>query len=165
MRPSMRLAIHQSLTAIIWLAFHAPGMAQSETRLLPDSVAKAIAVRWVQDGRAVDVKVANPKGPWVITQVLLDVRFAPTQTPISMEIHRGKDGRAVWLPVKSGAKVEYALVEREPERVKVTVDIQPGKETALVHELRVKGDVVSVAVMEARGRPQTTFERVKSKVL
>ena len=151
--------------ALVLVMFQIIALARDNTRLLPDSAAKMIAVQWKQDGRAVDIKASNPIGAWVVTAILIEIRFAPTKTPYAGEIKLDKAGRAVLVPPKPGAKVEEYWSEQEPERPVLKVEIQPGRDAPSVHELKFTSTIAGIIIVEARGREQTTFERLKSKVL
>ena len=54
--------------------------------------------------------------------------------------------------------------QRDPESPTIKVEIQPGRDAPAVHELMFNSQVASIIVKEARGREQSTFERLTSKI-
>jgi len=161
----MHSTILRAFTALSLVAFQLSAVAQDGVRLLPDSITKTIGVQWKQDGRAVDMKLSNPVGIWVVTSLLLEIRFEPTKMQFAGELKPDKAGRMILVPPKPGAKVEEYWSEQDPEKPILKVEIQPGKATPSVHELKFNSTVAAIVILEARGREQTTFERLKSKVL
>lgn len=155
----------RTLIILSLVTFQLSAVAQDVVRLLPESITKTIGIQWKQDGRAIDLKLSNPVGVWVVTSVLLEIRFEPTKTPFAGQLKPDKAGRMVLVPPKPGAKVEEYWLEQDPEKPILKVEIQPGKSVPSVHELKFSSTVAAIVVLDARGREQTTFERLKSKVL
>ena len=160
----MHSPILRALTALILAALQMAAVAQEGVRLLPETIAKTIGVQWKQDGRAVDLKFSNPAGTWVITSVSLEIRFQPTKTPFAGDLKPDKTGRMALVPPKPGSKVEEYWSEQEPEKPILKVEIQPGKDAPSVHELKFNSALAGITILEARGREQSTYERLRSKV-
>ncbi|MBE0550151.1 MAG: hypothetical protein IH627_21330 [Rubrivivax sp.] len=138
--------------------------AQDATRLLPQSHANSVAIQWKQDGRVIDLTITNPPGNWVISLVALEVRFKPIKLPLTGTLKRDKTGQMVLTPPDPKAPAEEYWTEQEPEKPVLRVEIQPGKSAVSNFELKFSTDVSSVVVQEVRGREQSTFERLRSKI-
>jgi hypothetical protein len=160
----MRATTLRSFITFTVVTFHLVALPQESTRLLPESIAKTIGVQWKQDGRAIDLKLSNPVGAWVVTSALLEIRFVPTKLPFAGEFKTDKTGRMKLVPPMPGSKVEEYWHEQDAEKPIVNVKIQPGKEAHSVVELKFNSAVTTISILEARGREQTTIERLKSKV-
>ena len=118
-----------------------------------------------------DIEIQNPAGKWVVTEVLLEVNYKPTENSGSSAFHIDSKGQMQPGPApnKSGAKTfNYQALDgylrTAPSRVVVKSLIQPGNKQASVVEIGEDSQVSHVLVIEARGREQTTFERLKSAV-
>lgn len=160
----MHFTILRALAALILAASQLTAVAEEGVRLLPETIAKTIGVKWKQDGRAIDLNLSNPAGTWVVTSVSLEIRFQPTKTPFDGYFKRDKTGRMILVPPKPGAKVEEYWVEQDPEYPILKVEIQPGKDAPSVHELKFNSAVARITILEARGREQSKYERLRSKV-
>ncbi len=160
----MHTKLLRIITVLTLFEFQLAAFAQDGTRLLPDSFARTIGVQWKQDGRAVDLALSNPEGTWVVTNLLLEIRFAPSKTPFAGYLRADKTGRMVWVAPKPGEKIKESWFEPAPEKPFIKVEIQPGKASTSVHELKFNSEVVSITVLEGRGREQSALERLKSKV-
>ena len=115
-------------------------------RLLPASHLKAIQFKWTQDGRVINLDVGSPSGDTVIPELSILAEYKPCKTLLT--IH----------------KIDDPPCPVSPVRHKLKVEIQPGLAIKSVIELKSKGELVSLEVEDARGRPQSAFERLKTKV-
>lgn len=164
----MHFTILRSFSVIVLVTFQLMAFAQDKTRLLPETIAKTIGVEWKQDGRAVDLKFSNPVGKWVVTSLLLNIRFLPIKSRIDGEFKKDKNGHIVVVPLKPGSLAEeywFEGINNLPQMSTAKVEIQPGKDAPSVLELESNSAVAEITILEARGREQTTFERLKSKML
>jgi len=100
----------------------------------------------------------------VVTAVSLEVRFKPIALSLAGSLKRDKSGRTVVVPPDPKAEAEEYWMEQELERPVLDVEIQPGKSLASHFEISSHADVASVVVLEARGREQSTIERLRSKL-
>ena len=139
--------------------------AQEGVRLLPASFTKAIQFTWRQDGRVVELELSNPQREWVLQHATFVARFPlKPQEPATASTAKPKGGRT---PIEQDPFAAYdAKYGREisPEDYRLDLDLQPGRKAALHIELKSDRKVLSIELLEVRGREQTYFERIKAYV-
>lgn len=137
-------------------------------RLLQESASRRVNIEWKQDGRVAELDITNPKNSLVLTLLILDLQYEalPPQplppAPPPRQSLKGKT-RANDTPdlnLEAGEKFLAELEAKTSERLAVVV--QPGVKTNSQIELKPNRRLLGLTLREARGRDQTTMERLKS---
>ena len=152
-------------TLLVALGLCTIGMAvaQEVNRLLPESFVKTVGVEWRQDGRVVELTLSNPKEKWVLQRLLFQVVYQPEAklpTAASAPSRKG-------VPTSPTAKSLFDYLDDLPELPEshpIEIEIQPGKQLPTNLELRSNRTVVSVSLVEVRGREQSRLERIRSRL-
>jgi hypothetical protein len=140
MPPNIRSALASLLLA---LAFTTQAQAQN-LRLLPDSYTQSIQLKWVQDGRVVNLEIDTPKGDFVIVEFELLAHYRRCNTLLS------------------NVGIDDTECPKSPERHLLKMEGQPGTNFVAHLEIRSKEELVKLEIASARSRPLTKFERLKA---
>jgi hypothetical protein len=170
------------LTVLIFCAalleFDSHATAADEARLLPGSATSRIGLTWSQDGQVVEYTLTNPPGAWVITEITLNVEFAPSADSALATAASAPKPR-IKQPTphrRQGASLELTLDElrsqgiwappvQEPmETHKITLKLLPGQATSSHLELRSTAILASVRIAQARGREPTGLEKLRNMI-
>lgn len=161
------------LSATILLLVTTAAHSQGTNRLLPDSFARSLTSTWKRDGRVVDIQVTNPKDKWVVETLTFEISYKPIPTTGDPGFSVNKDGR-IGPPIPKSKKSKEMLdweagerfIQLLPTSASSKVTIQPGATVGTHIELKPSqtGEVSELKITEARGREQTTLERIKSYV-
>ena len=138
-------------------------VAQEINRLLPESFVKTVGVAWHQDGRVVEVTLSNPKDKWVLQRLLFQVVYQPEVKAPAPLLAPSRGGST---PPTTGASLGQYLdsLPEPPESHVVEIEIQPGKQLPSHLELKSNRTVVSLSLLEIRGREQSRLERVRGSL-
>ncbi len=159
----------QLLLLLLGLSLAISGLAQvTSDRLLPESVARQVTIDWKQDGRVAQLDITNPKTFPVLTLLVIDLQYEALPprplppAPAQRQSLKGK-ARTGQTPELDLEALERFMAELEAKASEqLTVVIQPGTNIKPQIELKPNRRLLGLTLREARGRDQTTFERLKS---
>ena len=149
--------------------------AQTEVRLLPQSFTESLSISWKRDGRVIDASVSNPKSKWVVEEVVIEVSYKSVKTAGDPGFTMDKTGKITPSKPKTKTKNGESVIDfnalmtsfqYNPTTTNNKVIIQPGATSSTHIELKADqaNEVDNVRILEARGREQTTFERMRNFV-
>ena len=148
-------------------------ISQGNSRLLPQSITDTITSNWKRDGRVIDIGIASPSSKWVVEELTFEISYKSTTLQGDPGFTVDKNGQI--RPSKSKSKTGEPVIDFDkvmrvlqlsPTTVNNKIIIQPGKSANTHIELNANqtGEVENVRITEARGREQTTFERLSGNI-
>ena len=162
-RDSLNMNFNLLKFILMFACFALPqAFAQEDSRLLPDSFVKTVGFAWQQDGRAVEIQVTNPRGKWVLLRLVIYARFEDgTTSKNSLSRTDAKSKMATSSGILALEQYLNQLPE-VPEVYPVTMELQPGKEIACHLEMQTNRRIISLSLVEIRGREKTRFEHARN---
>jgi len=159
--------LNSSFAALIAMVWAASAIAQTGVRLLPESVSKEIRMKWVQDGRAIDLTAAAPKTDWVIETLTVQYQYQTSKTSVQSPMHFTKEGELRGGKANA-AKGEIDAVAmpsmQQISTVELKFELLPGKSAKSNFEVQTGERVVTLSVIEARGRELNITQRLRSLI-
>jgi len=160
------------LLLIIGAAFSVGVFAQiASDRLLPESVASRLTLQWKQDGRVAEIEITNPKQSPVLTSLILNLQYEELPpSPLAPAVPQRRT-QGVKVPPNSDQVLDLEAFEKTLAKLEamasdhVKIIIQPGSKLRTQIELKPDRRLLNLTLREARGRDQTTIERLKSMTL
>ena len=141
---AMRLSFRFAAVLVLSTVIRAAAQTSAE-RLLPDSYIKSVQLKWMQDGRVVDLEVETPQGEFVIIQIDMLAYYRRCNTLLA-----NLGGYDPACPTS-------------PESRRLKVELQPRTKSLLHLEVMSKEEIVKVEIDSARGRQMTSFEQLKAR--
>ena len=151
-----------SLLLALLLSTLSVASADNGTRLLPESFAKTVGFSWRQDGRVIEIQIANPKDKWFLQHLAIQAQFAVSRPIVSTPMTSAATKKPV--PASSPGPSLSEFLDYLPESHAVSVEIQPGKNSSAHLELTSNRKVTELTLVEVRGREQSGLERLKSSL-
>lgn len=139
--------------------------AQTAARLLPDSVSREVRTTWKQDGRAIDLTATAPRSDWVIEALLVKYQYQAAQTSTLVPMHFNRSGElrpGKANPSKGEVDAEVMPPSQQTGQVQLKVELLPGNSTKSNFEVEAGDRLVTLMVIEARGRELRITDRLRS---
>jgi hypothetical protein len=133
---------------------------QDKPRLVPSNVKAAMTVTFAQDGKAVDLRIANPSEDWVVLEAEAVLRFPDTDSEHQRCLSRQQSD----LQQNKGVLIAYATVCPLDITRTIKLVIQPKSHGSAYWELEAERKVQAVSIGEVRGREATLVERARAKL-
>lgn len=154
--------------AVLLYATTFSGQAQDGSRLLPDSFVEIVGFSWKQDGRAVDLKIVNPKAKWVLQRLAVEVKYesaGPKSTDKTLSTQKADRASGAASPPSRSSLEEFLdQLPEQPEIYPFMVEVLPGMSLSTHLELKSRRKVSSIRVLEIRGREQSLIERARGLI-
>jgi len=135
--------------------------AQERPRLVPSGVKAAMTASFVQDGKAVDIKIANPSDEWVILQAEAVIRY-PDNDPEYQQCLNLRQREIAQDRGTNSVLFGYACSLETTLPLKLV--IQPKAMGSAYIEVGESRTVRGVSLGEVRGREATFVERSRAKL-
>ena len=113
---------------------------------LPEDAANRLAVNFRQAGREIEIRVANPKGRWVVTAMKLKFEYEAAPRRSTPTTGRG----------------EISGFYPNPDARTWPMHLIPGTHEVLHMRLGDTSILAGLYLLEVRGRERTLFEAVQS---
>jgi hypothetical protein len=162
--------MHRKLLLLLGLFIAVGAIAQVVgERLLPASVTREVTIRWKQDGRVAEIEISNPKQSPVLTVLVLDLQYEALPprplpaAPLRSTPPPKKPGGSATTTLDLEAGERYLAEIEAKTTVQLKVAVQPGVTEKSQVELKPDRKLIGLTLREARGRDQTSVERLKSR--